>query len=225
MDASTTVARLTSEQTAHVDAAPEPDRADAGESADPGDPGAAWMLAWAAGDEAAFEALVRAYAGRVHALLTRFLGPVPEREDLTQEVFLRLVRGRDAYRPTARFTTYLYRIVFNLAANEREKLRLRRTASLDSGSDGASIDVADGSIEAPEERLDREGRAEQVRAAIDALPDSQRAALVLAKYEELSLAEIGQVLGLSPKAVKSLVHRARENLRSSLSDLLSEEVA
>ncbi|MEO0649833.1 MAG: sigma-70 family RNA polymerase sigma factor [Planctomycetota bacterium] len=210
-------------------AAPQPDRTGAEDRAvqPDGDPGAAWMVAWAAGDEAAFERLVRAYSGRVHGLLTRFLGPVSEREDLTQEVFLRLIRGRDNYQPTARFTTYLYRIVFNLAANEREKLRLRRTASLDGGADeqDGPIDVPDGSLEAPDARLDREARATQVRAAIDALPDSQRAALLLAKFEDLSLAEIGEVLGLSTKAVKSLVHRARENLRTSLAGLLTEEVA
>ncbi|HKX46117.1 MAG TPA: sigma-70 family RNA polymerase sigma factor, partial [Planctomycetota bacterium] len=99
------------------------------------DPGVVWMLAWQAGDEAAFDRLVEAYSGPLYALLTRFLGPVRQREDLVQEVFLRVVRARDRYRPTARFSTFLYRIAFNLAANERERSRFRRTRPLDAGGE------------------------------------------------------------------------------------------
>jgi RNA polymerase sigma-70 factor (ECF subfamily) len=195
------------------------------------DPGAAWMVAWQQGDEEAFERLVHAYSGRVHTLLTRFLGPVPQREDLVQDVFLRVVRARDGYRPTARFTTWLYRIVFNLAANEREKLRLRRSVSLDEERDGRDargappVPRADPRGESAPERLARGDTVRAVRAAIAALPENQRQALILAKYEELPYAEIGLVLGASEKAVKSLVHRARENLRVQLARELDEEVA
>jgi RNA polymerase sigma-70 factor (ECF subfamily) len=187
------------------------------------------MLAWADGDEAAFERLVHAYSGQVYALLTRFLGPVPQREDLVQDVFLRVVRARDRYAPTARFSTWLYRIVFNLATNEREKLRLRRALSLDgAGDDDARprpTEPADERLEGPEARLERLGTQAAVRAAIAALPDNQRMALVLAKYDGLPHAEIAQVLGISEKAVKSLVHRARETLRQNLASLIEEEVA
>ncbi|QDU64980.1 RNA polymerase sigma factor [Engelhardtia mirabilis] len=193
------------------------------------DQGAAWMAAWQAGDESAFEALVRAHADRVHALLTRFLGPVPQREDLVQEVFLRVVRARETYVPTARFTTWLYRIVFNLAANEREKLRLRRTLSLDASApgdpDSRGFDPADEDGPDPEADLARLDVVEAVRAAIESLPERQRMALVLAKYEGLSFLEIGEVLGVSEKAVKSTVHRARETLRERLAPFVREEVA
>ncbi|MHC4261952.1 MAG: RNA polymerase sigma factor [Planctomycetota bacterium] len=194
------------------------------------DLGAAWMAAWNDGDETAFEALVEAYSGRVFALLTRFLGPVPEREDLTQEVFLRVVRARDRYEPTARFSTWLYRIVFNLSANQREKARLRRTQSLDTGfeRDGderTTIDPVDEQAETPDAILGRDDRRDAVRAAIDALPEKQRMALILAKYDELPYVEIGEVLEMSEKAVKSLIHRAREGLRRTLAPLIEEDVA
>ena len=192
------------------------------------DQGAAWMAAWQAGDESAFDALVRAHADRVFALLTRFLGPVPQREDLVQEVFLRVIRARDTYVPSARFTTWLYRIVFNLAANEREKQRLRRTLSIDaSRNDGeeGGFDLADDNAPDPEADLSRLDLVAAVRTAIEALPERQRMALILAKYEGLPYHEIGEVLGVSEKAVKSTVHRAREALRESLAPFVREEVA
>ncbi len=198
------------------------------DGAPPEDPGAAWMLAWAAGDEAAFERLVHAYTGSVHGLLTRFLGPVPEREDLTQEVFLRVIRARDRYQPSARFTTWLYRIVFNLAANHREKQRMRRAQSLDAEADGergGRPEPVDVRYELPAARLERLSDRDAVRAAIDALPENQRMALVLAKYEELPYAEIAEVLDSTPKAIKSLIHRARETLRRNLASLIEEDVA
>lgn len=190
------------------------------------DRGAALMAAWQAGDESAFEALVAEHAGRVHALVTRFLGPVSQREDLVQETFLRVVRARDSYRPTARFTTWLYRIVFNLALNEREKLRLRRTASLDAPApDGGVFDVEDDRGSSPVVDLARLDVVAAVRVAIDELPERQRMALVLAKYEAMPYGEIGAVLGISEKAVKSMVHRARETLRERLAPFVREEVA
>ncbi len=192
------------------------------------DPGAAWMLAWQRGDAAAFERIVEAYSGVVYALLTRFLGPREGRDDLVQEVFLRVLRARDRYNPTARFTTWLYRIVFNLAVNTTE--RTREHASLEvAAPDGERqrllLEVVDESAPAPDAELARADLVAAVRAAIAALPESQRMALVLAKYHELPYSEIAEVLGSSEKAVKSLVHRARENLRAALIPVLEKEVA
>ena len=152
------------------------------------DPGVRWMRAWQAGDESAFDALVEAYSGQVYALLTRFLGPRANREDLVQEVFLRVVRARERYEPSARFSTFLFRIAYNLS-------------------------------------LERDDVVREVRAAIARLPENQRMALLLAKYEELPYSEIAEVLGSSEKAVKSLIHRARESLRETLAAYLEEEDA
>jgi RNA polymerase sigma-70 factor, ECF subfamily len=181
-----------------------------------GDEGVAWMLAWCRGDERAFDRIVERYSGPVYTLLTRFLGPVPQREDLVQEVFLRLVRARERYVPDARFTTFLWTIVFNLATNERERERLRRTESL-VGDDDSPREHADEREIGPLAASIARDAADAVRRAIDALPPAQKMALILARYEGLSYAEIGRVLGTSEKAVKSAVHRARETLRVSLS--------
>jgi RNA polymerase sigma-70 factor (ECF subfamily) len=195
------------------------------------DPGAALMLAFQAGDETAFERLVERYSGRAYALCTRFLGEIAGREDLVQEAFLRVFRARERYRPTALFSTWLYRIVYNLCANQRE--RRREMLSLEAGADEdgrpdsrglqGRNDVADEAAPDPASGLEGRDVTDAVRAAIAALPESQRMALILAKYEGLSLAEIAEVLDSSEKAVKSLVHRARENLRARLAPWLVEE--
>jgi RNA polymerase sigma-70 factor (ECF subfamily) len=181
------------------------------------DPGTRDMLAWQAGEEAAFDRLVAAHSERLFALFTRFLGPVPEREDMVQETFLRVLRARANYQPTARFSTWLYRIAFNLSVNKSE--RTRPTASLDASPftpPALDVDLA------PESGLERDDVVRAVRAAIAALPETQRAAMILARYEELSFAEIAVVLGSTEKAVKSLVHRARENLRAELAPFLPQ---
>jgi RNA polymerase sigma-70 factor (ECF subfamily) len=196
-----------------------PDAGDASEL----DPGVAWMLRYQRGDERAFDQLVERYSGRIFALLTRFLGPIEGREDVVQEVFLRVVRARADYRPEARFTTWLYRIVFNLCANERE--RRRPAGSLDQEREELGETRADERLAPPAEGLERGDVVLAVRAAIGRLPERQRMALVLAKYEELPYDEIGRVLGVSEKAIKSMVHRARETLRVELAAFLEEEVA
>lgn len=185
------------------------------------------MLAFQRGDEGAFDALVERYSGQVWALITRFLGPVAVREDLVQEVFLRVLRSRERYRPTARFSTWLYRIVFNLCVHERER-RSGSEVSLEASAEEeghGGFDRADDSVRAPFEEMEQRDLIEAVRAAIAALPDRQRMALVLARYEEMSFAEIAEVLDSSEPAIKSLVHRARENLRVSLAPYLAEETA
>lgn len=192
------------------------------------DPGVAWMLAYQAGDEGAFDRLVEAYSAQVHALLSRFLGRVSGREDLVQEVFLRVIRARRTYQPTARFSTWLYRIVFNLSVNESQRRRGRTHQQLEDGTgaaEGETWDWRDESAPAPSQELERRDVVEAVRAAIAALPDNQRMALILAKYEELPYAEIAGVLGSTEKAIKSMIHRARENLRVTLAPFLQEELA
>jgi RNA polymerase sigma-70 factor (ECF subfamily) len=191
------------------------------------DPGVQWMLAWQAGDDAAFDALVEAYSGQVFALLTRFLGRRPGREDLVQEVFLRLIRARDRYQPTARLSTFLYRIVFNLAVNETQRVAGSGVLSLDhplGSSDGAGSlgDLQAGDDPEPFEELEREDVVSAVRAAIARLPEKQRMALILAKYHDTPYTEIADILGSSEKAIKSLVHRARESLREWLAPFLRQ---
>jgi RNA polymerase sigma-70 factor (ECF subfamily) len=195
------------------------------------DPGVRWMRAWQAGDEAAFDALVEAYSGQVYALLTRFLGPRANREDLVQEVFLRVVRARERYEPSARFSTFLFRIAYNISVNETQRGLAREAGRVELGA-GAEPRSASGLAELEDPRaarpgagLERDDVVREVRAAIAALPENQRMALLLAKYEDMPYGEIAEVLGTSEKAVKSLIHRARESLRASLATLLEEEDA
>ena len=194
------------------------------------DEGVQLMLAWQAGDEVAFDKLVEAYSGRVYALLTRFLGQSPLREDLVQEVFIRVLRSRDRYQPTARFSTWIYRIVFNLATNEQARSATRRHLSLDQASDGQGGDqslgamIIDETSQEPSDQLERQDVVGAVRSAIADLPEQQRMALILAKYDELSYLEIAVILDSSEKAIKSMVHRARTNLRVVLEPLLRSQV-
>ena len=214
---------------------PSGSKADTMEALQRDDPGIELMLAWQAGEEGAFDRLVELYSGRLYALFTRFLGAVPYREDLVQEAFLRLFKARDRYRPTARFSTFLYRIAFNLATNERGRAHLRLVRSLpgSAGSgtgegaetDGAPADPVDERAPQPDAGMMRDDVVQAVRAAIADLPETQRMALVLAKYEGLAYDDIAEVLGSTEKAIKSLIHRARETLRLRLAPLLQEEMA
>ena len=191
------------------------------------DEGAALMLAWQAGDDSAFERLVETHSGQVYALLTRFLGMHPAREDLVQEVFLRVVRARERYEHTAKFTTWLYRIVFNIAVNHTQR-RPPATASLDGArddDDGPIPQVRDERMADPGDGMERQDVVDAVQHAISELPENQRMALVLAKYEDMPYLQIADVLGSTEKAIKSLVHRARENLRAALAPWLEGETA
>ena len=195
------------------------------------DPGVQLMKAFQAGSEPAFDRLVEAYSGQVYALFTRFLGRVAEREDMVQEVFLRVLRSRDRYVPTARFSTYLYRVAFNLAVNHTERDRGERSldARLAEGGPSEFESAISANSSSPDDdparHLETDDVVRAVRESIASLPESQRMALILAKYEELSFAEIAEVLGSSEKAIKSLVHRARESLRERLKPYLERELA
>jgi len=185
------------------------------------DPGVRLMLAYQGGDESAFDRLVEDFSGQVYALLTRFLGPVSEREDLVQEVFLRVIRARRGYRHTARFSTWMYRIVFNLSVNARARCSSDEV-SIDALGDSVALNWPDEGVQGPSAGLEQDDVVTAVQRAIAALPERQRMALILAKYEGLSFVEIAAVLDSSEKAVKSTVHRARESLRVALAPFIED---
>lgn len=193
------------------------------------DPGVQLMLAFQAGDEAAFDRIVELYSPQVYALLTRFLGARQNREDLVQDVFLRVLRSRERYEASARFSTFLFRIAFNISVNETQrgagKEKLANEGGETGSRPGALDELADPATHTPSSDLERADIVLAVRRAIALLPENQRMALILAKYEELPYDEIAAVLGTSEKAVKSLVHRAREALREMLAPFLKGELA
>ncbi len=180
------------------------------------DPGVEWMLAFQAGDDEAFDRIVEHYSGQVFGLLRRLLGPAATIEDLAQDAFLRLYRARDRYQPRGKLSTFLYRITYNLALNRLRDTKRRREVVLPSTPEGERIELEDASTEAPWQDPDRRSWAARIEEALECLPENQRTALVLQHYDGFDLEQIGEVLGISAKAVKSLLHRARTKLREIL---------
>ena len=178
------------------------------------------MLRVRAGDTASFTLLLEKHRGPVVHFLYRMLQNQPVAEELAQEVFLRVYRSRESYEPTAKFTTWLFRIATHLALNQiRDRKHERNQLSLDEEtSEGMTRQVADRGANV-EQSMVRDARLNEVRTAISALPDKQRAAVMMHKYEELEYSQIASSLGCSESAVKSLLFRAYETLRGRLAHL------
>jgi len=185
------------------------------------------MLRVQRGDEQAFTQLVANYQDRLIHIFANMLDSPTSAEDLAQEVFLRVFRHRDRYQPTAKFSTWLFRIANNLASKSRRSAGRRREVTLnlrDSGTLGPRPQeqlLAEKSGLMPTRQLDRHEAQSMVRAALDTLNDRQKMATLLHKFEQMSYADIAAAMNLTPVAVKSLLARARENLRSQLQDYMS----
>ncbi len=186
------------------------------------DPDVQLMLRVKRGDKSAFTELVGIYQDRLIGVLAHVLENREGAEDLAQEVFLRVYRARHTYVPTARFSTWLFRIANNLAKNLRRDTARRREIALnasESGPLGSQSHVtllADKSGLMPTRISESHEMNSVVQAALEALTESQRTAVVLNKFEEMSYTEIATALELTPSAVKSLLTRAREALRERL---------
>ncbi len=185
---------------------------------------AAIMLRVAAGDEASFNFLV----GKHHRAMIHFLFRMTRNqavaEELAQEVFLRVYRARDSYRAEARFTTWLYRIATNLAVNHARDTKHERTAQtiyLDAPDEetGTTPDVADDEPSV-EQKLIRDERMAAIRIHVMALPERQRMAVLMHKYQGMDYRQIGDVLKLSESATKSLLFRAYQTLRDKLKEFV-----
>jgi RNA polymerase sigma-70 factor, ECF subfamily len=186
------------------------------------DPDVRLMLDVREGNAAAFEELVLRYQGRLLTVLRHLVGSREQAEDLVQEAFLRVYRARESYQPDAKFSTWLYTIANHLAANALRTRSRRPETTLpgqDSGPMGARpLDkmLAASSGQMPARQLDKAEMREIVQMALESLGPRQRMAVLLSKFEGMSYAEISAVMGLSPQAIKSLLSRARENLREVL---------
>lgn len=176
----------------------------------------------AAGDDQAFARLVERHQNVVVGTVAKMLGNASEAEDISQQVFLRVWRHAKRYKPDAKFTTYLFTITRNLVFNEVRRRKRRNEVSSDEREEMSHHQVADASERQPDEELARQELCEIVDRAIAALPEQQRLAVVLRRYEQMPYEEIGEVLELSLPAVKSLLFRARTTLRASLSGYLAE---
>lgn len=178
------------------------------------------MLRFKSGDEAAFAALYEQHHRTVLNIIYRFLGSQSEAEDLVQEVFMRIYKSRERYSPQARFTTWLYRITANLCLNyQRDQKRRQNEALYLRGPGGEEFDrpeLEDTRQRKPEAGLASEELERAVVDAVDGLPENQRMAVILSRYEELPYKDIALAMDVTEKAVKSLLHRARQALRDRL---------
>lgn len=185
------------------------------------DPDVQLMLKAAAGDQSAFEQLVTRYQDRLAGFFFHLVHDRTAAEDLAQETFLRVYRSRERYEPTARFSTWLFRIAHNLASNQKRGAARRREIPLASGSDAHNLRpeeqiLAEKSALMPTRQIDSREMRDIVRSAIEELSERQKTVVVLHKFEEMSYEEIGEVMGLGVVAVKSLLSRARGKLKEAL---------
>ncbi len=192
------------------------------------DPDVRLMLRVRDDDAGAFEELVRRYQGRLVRLF-HHIGPSPElAEDLAQEVFLRIYRSRSKYEAGAKFSTWLFTIAGNVARNAARSHGRRREvneadtrqATEDSQPSLMAGMAVDASSLMPARVVEGEERALMVRKAVESLGERQRMALMLSRFENMSYVEIAETMGLTSKAVKSLLSRARVNLKEALADYI-----
>jgi RNA polymerase sigma-70 factor (ECF subfamily) len=183
------------------------------------DPDIILMLEFQKGNKAAFEALMRKYYRSIYNFIYRFLGNKVSAEDLTQEVFIRVYRHGNTYRPDAKFQTWIYTIARNLSLNELRRGK-RKMFSLDAmmtiKDRDVPVQLEDPSSENPYQLVEQKERAHLVQQAIRDLPDSQRMAVILRRYQGLPYEEIAKTMDCSVQAVKSLLNRAKENLKLRL---------
>jgi RNA polymerase sigma-70 factor (ECF subfamily) len=188
------------------------------------------MLDVKAGDEASFELLLQRYRTPLVNFLFRMVRNREQAEDLAQEVFLRVYRAREDYVPSAKFTTWLFRIATNLALNSMRDTRYQKLeVSIDApvtvdseDGDERTLDVVE-RYPNIEQHLVEDVRVRMIRHAINKLPEKQRAAVLLHKYQELDYTEIARILSCSESALKSLLFRAYEALRVELAPLVAHQ--
>jgi RNA polymerase sigma-70 factor (ECF subfamily) len=182
------------------------------------------MLRVKAGDQSAFEYLVQKYRRPMVSFMYRMARNSAVAEDLAQEVFLRVYRSRETYEASAKFSTWLYRIATNLAVNHARDTRHERPevqVSLDEPDDdtGTTLELPDASLNAEQQMVRRE-RLLAIRRKVEGLPEPQRLAVIMHKYQQMDYRQIADVLKKSESATKSLLFRAYETLREQLKEFI-----
>jgi RNA polymerase sigma-70 factor (ECF subfamily) len=196
------------------------DRGNAGRSDEDADDVRLMQLV-ARGDTSAFEELIEKHQTLVAGTVGRMLGSSSEVEDIAQQVFIRVWKSARRYVPRAKFTTWLLKITRNLVFNELRRTKRRAQIPLQTEPGAEDPPVKDETNLTPDASLLESELQHTIEEAILQLPETQRMALVLRRYEELSYEQIAEVLDLSVPAVKSVLFRARSELRSRLSKYLS----
>jgi RNA polymerase sigma-70 factor, ECF subfamily len=188
-------------------------------SIDAPDPDAQLMLRFRDGDSEAFERLFSRYTRAIVNFAYRFVRNREVAEEMAQEIFLRVYEGAAGYEPQAKFTTWLYRVATNVCLNEVRKPHFR--AMRHSLQAGMVDDQETASFEPKTEddanrNLEKQAISRAIKQALELIPLNQRVAFILNKYQELSYAEVAEIMKTSEKAVKSLIHRAKETLAEKL---------
>lgn len=190
------------------------------------------MQRFQGGDDSAFEVLVHKYQGMVLALARRYLGSRYQGlEDVAQKVFVRIYKARMSYEPRAKVKTWFYAITVNACLNEIRHLRTEKNRAVNSftavfgerAADDGPLEFEDPSAVAVPD-LDEGHVAQRIKRAVDALPEQQRLALVLSRFHHCSYQEVAEAMSTSIPAVKSLLTRARQNLKQRLADLVEAEL-
>jgi RNA polymerase sigma-70 factor (ECF subfamily) len=183
------------------------------------DPDVVLMLKFKQGDKSAFSGLLDKYHRPVINIIYRMIGDSHAADDLAQEVFMRVYNSSRNYQPTAKFSTWIYRIAMNLCLNELRR-RKKRIFSLDENiptQEGeVKIEIAEKDKDLPRDELAKKELQDIVKKAIESLPENQRMAVLLRRYENLSYEEIAKTMNCSVSAVKSLLNRAKESLKEKL---------
>ncbi|MGB0144129.1 MAG: RNA polymerase sigma factor [Akkermansiaceae bacterium] len=183
----------------------------------------ALMTLVACGDESAFARLVEKHQQAVLGTIAKMTNQSPDTEDIAQQVFIRLWKSAKRYQPTAKFTTFLFTITRNLVFSASRQKTRRKEHSLEQQEDESHRTAEDQSIGArPDDNLAQQELREIVDRAITSLPEKQRLAVILRRYEQMPYEEIASVLELSVSAVKSQLFRARTALRESLEPYLND---
>jgi RNA polymerase sigma-70 factor (ECF subfamily) len=172
------------------------------------------------GDTAAFQDLVERHQTLVLGTVGRMLGSNSDVEDIAQQVFIRVWKSAARYVPRAKFTTWLLKITRNLVFNELRRAKRRAQVPMQTDVGAEQIPLKDEAAPAPDASLLESELQQAIEQAISELPEAQRMAVILRRYEELSYEQIGEILDLSVPAVKSVLFRARTELRARLSSYL-----
>ena len=190
------------------------------------DPDVRLMLAVRDDDASAFEELMRRYQDRLVTVLDHLVGSRDQAEDLAQDVFLRIYRSRKTYVPGAKFSTWLFTIANNVASNARRRRSRHKEINLDvrpattTGVHSMEELAQAASGLMPTRQIDKAEMREVVRQAISTLNERQRMAVLLSKFESMSYEDIAETMEMTPQAIKSLLSRARTNLRQVLEPYL-----
>jgi RNA polymerase sigma-70 factor (ECF subfamily) len=181
-----------------------------------------WMALIKQGDMDALRQLIEAHQHRVIGTVAKMLGDDSDAEDISQQVFIRVWKSAARYEPTAKFTTWLFKITRNLVFNELRRRKRHPTRSLDAtmDDDDRPLQIPDPGTKAADTALLDDEMQTAIQKAIEELPEIQRMAIILRRYDDIPYEDIGEMLGLSVPAVKSVLFRARTELREKLKKYL-----